>query len=149
MREEEGGKAGRTDRDDALPLDSLTLELGLADAQALLPVFELVVLRLGRLPVHLARVGVGRAREPPRRVRRDLAALACPARRALVLLELGLELVGAVELARLEGVLVGTQAAVGRRQPRLEVRVDVVERDGVRRPASATQRGQQLFRCGG
>lgn len=103
------------------PLDLLPFQLRMPNSLPLFPVLELSLVRPRWLPNELASILIGRPREPPRLVRRQLASLALPPSVALVLLKLGLELVGAFKVAGLEGVLVGPQAAIGRRDPRLEV----------------------------
>lgn len=130
-RQEEERDVRCTDRVDSRPLSPLTNALGLAEASAFLPVLEATVAGPRRLPEHLARVAVDGAREPSRCMRRKLSLLSLAAGLALVLVEFGLEVVRALELAGLESVLIGTKSAVGRREPRLEVVVDVVEGDGV------------------
>jgi hypothetical protein len=73
-------------------------------------------------------------------MRRQLALFPLATRRTLVLFEIRLELVRSFELARLESVLIGTETTIGRREPRLEVVVDVVESDSERCAAGEGKR---------
>jgi hypothetical protein len=123
----------RTDRVNSRPFRLLALKLRLPETSPLLPVLEASIRQPRRLPKHRSSaVGVGSLSEPARSVRRKLASLTLATGLALVLLEIRLELIRSLEFARFEGVLIGTETAVGGRKPRLEVVVDVVESDGVR-----------------
>lgn len=128
------GERTLTDLVDVLPLGRLALEFRRADTSPFGPVLELSVVAASRLPHDFARVRVDRPREPARLMRRELAGLALATSRALEVLQLGLEFIGALETAGFESMLIWPQTAVGRGEPRPQLIVEVVQGDRKRRP---------------
>ena len=122
-------RRGLTDGLHSVPFYRLALELERSNTVPLFPVFQEPILHLGGSPVGLARIGIFGSTEPSSLVRREFTLLACSSSCALVLLQLGLEVVGVLELAFFESVLVGSKATIGGREPHLEIGIVVIERD--------------------